>query len=230
MNAELVSRTFVELADALPGGAGIERFARLVVDRVTELVRADSAVLLLTTRDGTAPALASSSSQRARDLARTQLVLGEGPCLDALQHGVSARYPDGTRWPQFTREVATARPFSLDAIPVSRDGVIGALGIIHSAPAGLDASMMRSATAIADLTAISLAGHERSQTGRRHAKRLRSTLDVLILVEQAKGVLAERTGTDIDTAHKLMQDYAHVQRESMSGIARRVVAEVRKTT
>ncbi|GAA1939545.1 GAF and ANTAR domain-containing protein [Amycolatopsis minnesotensis] len=230
MDAELVVGTFVELADALPGGAGVTGFTRLVVDRVTELADADSAVLLLAANDRARPALAASSSPRARELARLQIELDEGPCLQALRDGVVARHSAGTRWPRFAREIGTAEPLSLDAIPVRREGVTGALGIVRAAPTGLDEPTMGMATAIADLAAISIARHGRLHTGQRHAKRLRSTLDVLIVVEQAKGILAERTGTDVETAHRLMQDYAHVQNESLDGIAHRVIADAGKST
>ncbi|QWF85188.1 ANTAR domain-containing protein [Amycolatopsis sp. CA-230715] len=230
MNAELLPRTFVELTDALPGGVGLDRFTRLVVDKVIELVGADSAVLLLAGRGATRPTLASGSSQRARELGQLQLSLDEGPCLDAFRDGVAVRYPEDRQWPRFSHRVGSDQEFSLDAIPLRREDISGALGIIRVGSTGLDATALGAATAIADLAAISIARHGRLRTRQRHAKRLRSTLDVLITVEQAKGILAERTGTDIETAHKLMQDYAHVQNESMSGIARRVVAETGKPT
>ncbi|HZR52994.1 MAG TPA: GAF and ANTAR domain-containing protein [Streptosporangiaceae bacterium] len=163
-------------------------------------------------------------------LAELQLMLGEGPCPDAVADGGPVLASDlgdteaGRRWPVFApaaRQAGAAAiftfPLRIGAIgagvmglyrdragPLS-DGQLGEALIFADAFAGAD---IRIGQALADVATISLL-HER---GMRRSEvlneQLQTALNSRVVIEQAKGKLAERLGVDMDQAFSLLRDFA----------------------
>ena len=81
-----------------------------------------------------------------------------------------------------------------------RDQVIGALNLFRAIPGAFDPADVRVGQALADVATISLL-HERSM---RHSdtlnEQLQTALNSRVIIEQAKGKLAERLGLDMDQA------------------------------
>ena len=55
------------------------------------------------------------------------------------------------------------------------------------------------------------------------ARQLQDALTSRVVIEQAKGVIAERLGLHVDEAFDLMREHARSQNEKLSDVARRVV-------
>jgi AmiR/NasT family two-component response regulator len=79
---------------------------------------------------------------------------------------------------------------------------------------------MRIGQALADVATISLL-HERSM---RHSdtlnEQLQTALNSRVIIEQAKGKLAERLGLDMDQAFGLLRDFARNRNLRLSELAR----------
>src|SRR5216684_3157756 len=106
------------------------------------------------------------------------------------------------------------------ALPMRlREQVIGALNLFRARPGALDPADIRVGQALADVATISLL-HERSM---RHSdtlnEQLQTALNSRVLIEQAKGKLAERLGLDMDQAFSLLRDRARTSNRRLSDLA-----------
>ena len=100
-----------------------------------------------------------------------------------------------------------------------REQVIGALNLFRAGPGALDPADIRVGQALADVATISLL-HERSM---RHSdalnEQLQTALNSRVIIEQAKGKLAERLGMDMDQAFTLLRDRARTSNRRLSDLA-----------
>ena len=105
-----------------------------------------------------------------------------------------------------------------------RDQVIGALNLFRSEPGPFEAADLRIAQALADVATIGLL-HERNVRRRDTvAEQLQAALNSRVVIEQAKGKLAERLGIDMDRSFKMLRDYARTNNQRLTDVARDFVA------
>jgi hypothetical protein len=101
-----------------------------------------------------------------------------------------------------------------------RDQVIGALNLFRAVPGAFDPADIRIGQALADVATISLL-HERSM---RHSdtlnEQLQTALNSRVIIEQAKGKLAERLGLNTDQAFGVLRDHARTRNLRLSDVAR----------
>jgi GAF domain-containing protein len=104
-----------------------------------------------------------------------------------------------------------------------RDQVIGALNLFRVGPGAFDPAEVRIGQALADVATISLL-HERSV---RHSdalnEQLQTALNSRVIIEQAKGKLAERLGLDMDQAFSLLREHARARNRRLADLAQAFV-------
>ena len=104
-----------------------------------------------------------------------------------------------------------------------REQVIGALNLFRADAGALTAADIRVGQALADVATISLL-HERSM---RHIdtlnEQLQTALNSRVIIEQAKGKLAERLGVDMDQAFTLLRERARTSNRRLSDLAQAFV-------
>ena len=212
MDAELLSETFVELTDTMVAGFDVIDFLHVLTDRSVQLLDVSAAGLLLADPRGELRVVAASS-ETARLLELFQLQNDQGPCLDCFRTGAPVAAADlataAARWPQFAPAARQAGFAAVQALPMRlREQVIGALNLFRADPGTLAPAGVRVGQALADVATISLL-HER---GMRHSdilnEQLQAALNSRVIIEQAKGKLAERLGVDMDQAFTLLRDRA----------------------
>jgi AmiR/NasT family two-component response regulator len=105
-----------------------------------------------------------------------------------------------------------------------RELSIGAMTLFSVAPGPLDRSTARILRSLTDLaTAVLL--HQRTLHHQHVAiEQLQLALTSRVAIEQAKGVLAERTGLSPDEAFAVMRGYARSHHLGLTGLARDIVA------
>jgi transcriptional regulator with GAF, ATPase, and Fis domain len=227
MDAELLSGTFVELTDTMVGGFDLIDFLHMLTDRTVRLLDVSAAGLLLADPRGELRMVAASS-EAVRLLELFQLQNDEGPCLDCFSSGEPVQVPDlaaeTARWPRFAPAALEAGFSCVHALPMRlREQVIGALNLFRAGPGALATADLRVGQALADVATISLL-HERSiRHGDALNEQLQVALNSRVVIEQAKGMLAERLGIDMDQAFTFLRDYARDRNVRLAELARAFV-------
>jgi hypothetical protein len=157
------------------------------------------------------------------------LQVNEGPCLDCFHTGQAVSAPDLTqtvdRWPQFTPHALREGFRAVYALPMRlRTQIIGGLDLFTAQPGPLTLRDLWVGQALADVATIGIL-HERALHRREIlAEQLQTALNSRIVIEQAKGVLAERSGLDFPDVFALLLAHARRNRLRLSDVARGVVA------
>jgi len=226
MDGQLLSDTFVELTDTMVADFDLIDLLHLLTSRSVELLDVSAAGLLLADPRGELR-LVAASSEAARLLELFQLQGDRGPCLDCFRSGLPVAAADldaDQRWPEFAAAARQAGFLSVQALPMQlRDQVIGALNLFRDAHGALDAEAVHVGQALADVATISLL-HERSMRRTDTLnEQLQTALNSRVVIEQAKGKLAERLGIDVDQAFTLLRDQARTSNQRLSDVARAFV-------
>lgn len=190
-----------------------------------EVLDVEAVGIMLEDQQGRMKVLASSNEEmRLLDLMQVQA--NEGPCWDAAQTGRCVFEPDlanSTRWPRFGPQAIEAGFGAAFALPLRlRHRTIGALNLFKRKPGDLSTQDLQIAEVLASIAAIGLISHQAMRHQEILATQLQNALDSRIVIEQAKGVIAERAGVDIGTAFNVLRKIARSSRRSITDIATEV--------
>lgn len=221
------AQTFVELADTLVVGFDIIDFLQTLAERCVNLLDVDAAGILLADPRGSLTLVAASTEQ-VRLLELFQLQDEEGPCLDCYHSGQMVTCPDLTaqpqQWPRFAAQAHQAGFAAVQAFPLRlRDQVLGAMNLFSFATGTSSPESASVAQALADVATIGIT-HER--TLRQHqliTEQLQHALNSRIVIEQAKGMLAERGQINVSEAFTLLRAYARDHNQRLSAVAHQVI-------
>ncbi len=227
--ADRLATVFVEVADTLIDEFDVVDFLHMVTCRTVELADVTAAGLLLANHHGELQ-FVTASDERTELLELFQLQGHEGPCLDCHRTGVPVTYADltstTTPWPAFTQRALAADFRSVHAVPLRlRDETIGALNLFGATSGSLAPQEGSIVQALADVATIALL-QERT-IGQREvlAQQLQGALNSRVVIEQAKGVVAQTHGVSIDDAFVLLRDHARRSRRLLSDVAHLVVTD-----
>ncbi|TDC83567.1 ANTAR domain-containing protein [Micromonospora sp. KC606] len=218
---------FVEMADTLIDDFDVIEFLHVLAERCVELLGVSAAGLLLTDQRDTLQVVAASS-ERTRLLELFQLQTDQGPCLDCFRTGQPVSVADLTlttaRWPRFTAAAAEVGFAAVHALPMRlRSDVIGALNLFDVRPGALDEGKLRIGQALADVATIGLLQQRAIHRGDILTEQLQTALNSRVLIEQAKGVLAERLQVDVGQAFAILRDGARSRNRRLSELSQAIV-------
>ena len=224
-----VADVFVEFADTLVEEFDLIEFLQMVTTRASELVGSSAAGLLLADPQGVLQFMAASD-ERAEMLELFQVQAHEGPCQDCFNEGAAVVNADLTtaqdRWPHFAPRAVAAGFASVHAFPLRlRREVIGALNLFGSTVGQMDPEDARTVQALADVATIGLLQERAVRRGEVLTEQLQGALNSRIVIEQAKGALAQIHGCSVDEAFDLLRRYCRDNRLGLSDVARGVVAD-----
>jgi GAF domain-containing protein len=224
---------FVRLADTLVTDYDvIDLFHGLCADCVS-LLGADAAGLLLTDQRGSLQ-LVSASNEQAQVVELFQLQADQGPCLDCFRTGDQVRADDLTteeRWPRFTSRARENGFAAVHALPMRLRGeVVGALNLFHRQQHVMDEADLGVGQALSDVATIAILTDRSSRQRELLTEQLQAALTSRVIIEQAKGVLAERGGMGLNEAFGRMRSYARGHQLRLADLARDVVEGVVDTT
>ncbi len=224
---EWLATTFVELADTLVADFDLIDFLTVLVERCAELLDSAEVGLALAATRGELRVMASSS-ERMRALELIEFQNDEGPCRDCLLSGeqvLNARLDDFTeRWPRFAPQAQEAGFEMVHALPLRlRNDVIGAMNIFSTEMRELSPEDVNLTQALADAATIGILQERAVKHGTDLAGQLQGALNSRIVIEQAKGIVAERRQVDMDEAFALLRSYARSHRTQLSDVARAII-------
>ncbi len=222
-----VAEVFVEVADTLVDDFGIIEFLSRVTTHTSHLASAAAAGVLLADHQGRLQLMAASSEE-ARTLEIFQAQTVEGPCQDCFRQGEPVVNADlaaaSDRWPRFAPRALEAGFRSVHAFPMRLRGqVIGALNMFGGEPGRMQTEDARVVQALADIATIGLLQERAVRHGEVLTEQLQTALNSRIVIEQAKGALAQIHDCTPDEAFALLRDWARRNHQRLADVADGVI-------
>jgi hypothetical protein len=224
--AEIVA-AFVALSTSLADGFDVVDLLTGLTADCARLLDVASAGLLLADGRGVLH-LVAASSQETRNLELFQLQRAEGPCLDCYHGGAPVSVADlsleTARWPQFVPAALAAGFASVHALPMRlRDTSLGALNLFGAGIGPLAGDDLALAQALAHVASVALVQDKAAADKELIVGQLHAALSSRVVVEQAKGVLAQTGGLDMEGAFVALRRWARDHNQRLSEAAAAVV-------
>jgi transcriptional regulator with GAF, ATPase, and Fis domain len=205
----------------------VEFLHRLVL-RCVELLDCAEVGLLLADPSGSLQVMASSS-ERSDALEVLQSQSEEGPCVECyvrasavFSEDLSA---DSGRWPSFAPAAVSKGFRSVQALPMRvRGQTIGALNLFRAEPGRLDEEDVPLGQGLADIASIALLQERALSESHVLVTQLQGALRSRVIIEQAKGVLAEQTRTSLDAAFLRLRGHARTNNLRLADVAQRLIS------
>ncbi len=225
---QLLIRAFVGLADTLVDDYDVIDLLDRLVGYSVELLPVDAAGILLANPHGALRVVASSNEQ-TEWIELMQLQADQGPCVECFRSGTPVSITDladtGSRWPRLAAALADQDAYrSVHALPLRLRGeAIGAMNLFHHQPGALPATDLALGQALADVATIGILQERAIRRGEVLNEQLQTALNSRILIEQAKGVLAQHGHLTMDTAFDRLRSYARGHNLRLSAVAQQVI-------
>ncbi len=230
-----VIAAFVSIAEALAEDYDIVDLYTGLTATCVQLLDVDWAGLLLVDSAGVLR-VAAASSGHARNLELFQLQCEQGPCVDCFLSGEVVSVPDlgleSGRWPRFAPTAVAAGFASVHAVPMRlHSTVLGALGMFGARTGELSGRDLLLGRSLANVACVALVAARAAADGKALNAQLQHALDSRVIVEQAKGFLAQFGGLDVDQSFAALRKYSRDRNLRLTDVAlqlldRQVLAEV----
>ncbi|SCL34222.1 GAF domain-containing protein [Micromonospora nigra] len=229
VSAQRLATIFVEVADTLVDEFDLIEFLHMLTDRAAALVDAAAVGILLADPRGKLQFMAGSD-ENVKLLELFQLQNKEGPCLEAFRTAQPVINVDlgaaGARWPKFAPRATEAGFQSVHAFPLRlRQQAIGAMNVFGATKGGdfadTDVTVMQ---ALADIASIALLQERTINRGEILTEQLQGALNSRIVIEQAKGAVAQARGVSVDDAFTRIRSHARSHNQRLIDVAQTIVA------
>ena len=223
----MFANTLIQLADTLVNDFDVVELLTLLADRCLEVLDVDAAGIMLAAPDGNLRVMASSS-ETMRFLELFELQQQEGPCVDCYTGGIQIVNIDletiNGRWPSFAPEALAAGFHSVHALPMRLRGtIIGALNLFHLSKGQMEPADVEAAQAFADVATIAILQHRAASEIHVINSQLSEALTSRIIIEQAKGMVAQREGLNMDEAFATLRHHARNHNIGLLDLAKAII-------
>lgn len=231
MEASRAADALAKASAALVGETDVAGFLAALLASSADVLRIDAGGILV--EDDDRLDVLTASSHTAVELELHQAHLDEGPCVDAHKSGraVNAHGSDLlTRWPRFGQTMLDSGFSAVHASPLRWHGVtLGAMGVFRREDQALTPDEETVAQAFADLATLLIVQTDKVDLDSVR-RRIQEVLTTRIIIEQAKGVLAENHGVDMAEAYRLLLGRAAEQDVTLTTAARAEIDRVQRRT
>ncbi|GAA2981711.1 ANTAR domain-containing protein [Actinokineospora diospyrosa] len=217
-----LAEVLIELSDTLAIDFALLPYLRQLAAACAEFADADATAVLLADGDGT---LRSTDplpgDERLSDLFDRQCA--HGPGAIAFHTGADVAGPVSD-WPGFADTAAAAGLAHAHGVPMRlRGATVGAVCLYRVADRPFDAEAITAVHALADMAALGISTERALRQRQTLAEQLQAALDTRVLIEQAKGVLAERGGVEPTESFRQLRTLARTHNMKIAQVAEEVV-------
>jgi GAF domain-containing protein len=229
LSTRRLARIFVEVSDTLVDEFDLLDFLHMITLRIAELADASVVGLVLADEHNILHFMAASRED-ARLLELFQLQNDEGPCLDAFHTGTAVvntdLREDAQRWPLFAPHATQAGFRSVHAFPLRvRAQVIGALNVFGADDgARLEEEDIALVQALVDMASIAILQERTIRQRQLLTEQLQIALNSRIVIEQAKGAVAQAVGVSVDEAFIMIRSHARSNHRRITDVAQAIIA------
>ena len=225
----LLIATLVELADNLVEDYDLIDVLTVLSLRCVEAVDVDAAGVMLASPVGELQFVASSSESMTM-LELFQIQANEGPCVDCFRTGLAITNhalseADG-RWPHFTPRALAQGFRAVHSLPMRLRGrTIGALNLFRTHQGALTDDDVVVAQGLADIATIAILQYRSTLDSGALNVQLSNALNSRIIIEQAKGMVRQSTGCDMDEAFNRLRTHARNHNVGLTELAKRLIGK-----
>ncbi|HTL84787.1 MAG TPA: GAF and ANTAR domain-containing protein [Acidimicrobiia bacterium] len=219
--------TLVTLADTLVDQYDIIDFLQTLAERCVDLVDVSAAGIMLADPQRELRHAACSNEQM-RLVELFELQVEEGPCFDAFRTQApvvcDSLEEAAQRWPEFTRNANESGFAAFSAVPMRlRDTVVGALNLFSGDAHALGVDDIKVVQAMADIATIGILQERSIRDAHAFSTQLELALESRVVIEQAKGIVAERNHMSVDDAFDQIRRFARAHNRLLSETARQII-------
>lgn len=224
---EKINDAFVRVAGTLIDDYDVVDLLSTLMNTCTELLDVQAGGILLTDTTGGLE-LVASTSEEAETVEIMTVAAGAGPCIESYTTGAVVSVPnideDAQSWPRFRRTALEQGFRAAHAIPLRLHGqVIGAMNLMSTDAGALSARDSRLAQALADVATVGIVHERNFRQPAVVSAQLHLALDTRVLIEQAKGALAQYLSCTMTEAFTALRDYARTHEISLRVAAQGVL-------
>ncbi|CAM5440203.1 transcriptional regulator [Streptomyces spiroverticillatus] len=224
-----LSAVFVEVADSLIDDFDLVEFLQQVCAHCVDLLDVSAAGILLVGHDQALKTVAASD-ENTHLLELFVLEVNEGPCLECFRTSEPRINIDlcdpraTTAWPAFAANARKSGFRTSHVVPLRRrERAIGALSFFHTGTQPLTPADASLAQALADIATIALLQQRDLDDEQTEKAQLQRALISRIVIEQAKGILAERWQTTPEAAFQALRAHARNRQLRLTECSRQII-------
>lgn len=223
---QALSRVLRHFARTMAGSYDISQTLYDLSDSVVEVLGATAAGVAIL--DGDELRFVTATSDQAAAAERIQEERQAGPCRESIERGEPVPVADlrdcHDRWRGYADAVEEIGFCGALGIPlVLDDQRVGSLDVYSVEPRDWSEEDVDAALVLADLGAAYVLNASELAQSQRTAEQLQTALDSRVVIEQAKGVLAERLGITPDEAFQRLRTSARSHSTKLAELCRKVI-------
>lgn len=195
-------------------------------DEIVEVLGCSGAGVMLEDEAGDLRFVAASDD-KVRQIEALQIELAEGPCLHAYRSGdvvVITDLSSDARFPTFSARAQAAGMSSVQSFPLRADDqCIGALNMYSERVAKFGEEEIDAGRVLADVCTTYILNSRTLAESYKLAGQLQRALDSRVVIEQAKGKLAEQLHIGVVDAFEVMRRYSRNNGRKLHDVAGEIV-------
>ncbi len=218
--------SLIEFARTLTGRFDISDVLHDLAARLPAVIGVTGAGVSLWS--GTELSFATANSDLITALERVQEESQDGPCMEAIRTGEDVLISDirdhAHRWPRYVTIAESLGIRAVAALPMRDSIKLGAIDLYDTEVRAWLPDEVSTARVFSDIATGYLLSSSDLERERRTVEQLQLALESRIVIEQAKGVLANANDISIDTAFARLRKYARDHNANLRDVATAVVS------